>query len=413
MASIRKRNWKTRQGEQKTAWVVDYRDQHGKRALKTFARKKDADEWLAEAQYEVKRGIHTRASGSLTVVEAGANWLDRAERDGLERSTVRQYRQHLDLHISPKLGSVKLSELTAPMVAEFETWLRDHGRSPTMVRKVVSSLGSLIADAQEAGHVSRNVVRERPKKRRHKAQASRHRKRLEVGVDIPTAEEVNDALICLSGYGRALFLTAARTGLRASELRGLRWSDLDFEAKKVHVRQRADRWNQLGPLKSGAGQRSIPMTAMLANTLREWRLACPRPIVGRDENDDPIRETSKPDHLVFPNGAGNVENHGNLYARVFAPAWIASGASIQSGRVDADGKPILAPKYGIHALRHFFASWLINEKERRGLAISLKRTQVLLGHSSLQMTADTYGHLLPSRIDEAEEFTRGEHALLA
>lgn len=413
MASIRKRNWTTRTGEQKTAWVVDYKDQHGKRALRTFARKKDADDWLAEAQYEVKRGTHTRASASVTVSEAGRHWVETAEKDGLERSTVRQYRQHLDLHIAPHLGDVKLSELTAPMVREFETWLRDNGRSPTMVRKAVSSLGSLLADAQEAGRVSRNVVRERPKKRRQKSQASRHRKRLEVGVDIPTAAEVNDALLTLDQHGRALFLTAARTGLRASELRGLRWGDVDFEAKKLHVRQRADRWNNVGALKSGAGQRTIPMTATLANTLREWRFAYPRPIIGHDSDGKPIRAADRADHLVFPNGSGNVENHGNLYARIFAPAWIASGAKVESGRVDKEGNPIPAAKYGIHALRHFFASWLINEKDRGGLEISLKRAQVLLGHSSLQMTADTYGHLMPARTDEAEEFTRGEQALLA
>jgi integrase len=138
------------------------------------------------------------------------------------------------------------------------------------------------------------------------------------------------------------------------------------------------------------------MTAMLVNTLREWRLACPK-----GKND-----------LVFPNGLGNVENHGNLYARIFGPAWIAGGAAVYTGEKDSDGIPILKPKYGIHALRHFFAAWLINEKSRGGLEVSLKRAQVLLGHSSLQMTADTYGHLLPAKEDEAEEFSRGEQVLL-
>lgn len=395
--AIRKREWSTRIGERKVAWVVDYKDQHGKRRLKTFERKRDADAWWSgQAGYEVAQGVHTATSASVTVREAGRHWVDAAEKDGLERSTVRQYHQHLTLHIEPRLGDVKLSDLSAPMVKDFETWLRDNGRSPMMARKVISSLGSLLADAQEAGRVARNVVRERPRKRRHQGQAKRHKARLEVGQNIPTAEEINAALAKLEGYQRALFLTAARAGLRASELRGLRWADVDFDKKQLNVRQRADRWNALGPLKSGAGQRTIPLSAMLVNALKEWKLACPKGKLG----------------LVFPNGAGNVENHGNLYARVFGPAWVAGGASIDTGETDKKGKPVLKPKYGIHALRHFFASWLINEKARGGLEISLKRAQVLLGHSSLQMTADTYGHLLPAKEDEAEEFSRGEQALL-
>ena len=83
--------------------------------------------------------------------EAGESWIETAEADKLERSTTEQFRQHLDLHISPYLGGVKLADLTAPKVRDFEKWLRDNGRSPAMVRKVVSSLGSILADAMDAG----------------------------------------------------------------------------------------------------------------------------------------------------------------------------------------------------------------------------------------------------------------------
>ncbi|GAB4240834.1 MAG: site-specific integrase [Methyloligellaceae bacterium] len=395
--AIRKREWTTSKGERKSAWIVDYRDQHGARRLKTFARKKDAENWRNEAGHEVSQGTHTAASASITVAQAGKLWTDAAEKDGLEKSTVRQYRQHLDLHIVPRLGTVKLSDLTAPMVRDFETWLRDNGRSAAMVRKVISSLGALLADAQESGRVARNVVRERPKKRRTKAIQARQDAHIEEGRDYPTPQEVNAALAKLEGYNRAAFLTVARAGLRSSELRALRWSDIDFKAKRLHVRQRADRWNKLGAPKSAAGRRDIPMTPELVNTLKEWKLECP---------------ASKLD-LVFPNGAGNVENHGNLYARVFGPAWIAGGAAIDTGKKDDDGKPILRPKYGIHSLRHFFASWLINDPQHGGLGVSPKRAQQVLGHSSLQMTMDTYGHLFPHPGDESEEWGRGEKALAA
>jgi len=384
--AIRKREW-TSGGQKKAGWIVDYFDNEGTRRQRTFKTKGAARAWWeGEAAPAVRTGTHTARSASVTVQEAGNQWIDTAEKDGLERATTREYRNHLNLHIVPRLGGTKLSDLTPPTVRNFEIWLRDNGRSPAMVRKVLSSFGAILSDAQEAGLVSRNVVKERPKKRRQKGQESRHRHNVEAGADYPTPDEVNAMLAQTEGYGRAIILTAMRTGLRSSELRALRWADVDFEERKIRVRQRADRWNIIGTLKSAAAQRDIPMTAMLANTLREWKVACP---------------ASKFD-LAFPTGAGNVENHGNLFARVFAPAWVAAGVTV-------NGKA----KYGIHSLRHFFASWLINEKARGGLEVSLKRAQVLLGHSTMMMTADTYGHLLPSKTDEAEEFTAGEQALMA
>ena len=89
MASIRKRTWKT--GDTvKTAWVVDYFDQHGKRHLKTFRQKKDADRWLVAARSEVQHGTHTAASNSITVEQAGEMWIAEAETDGLDRGTILQ-----------------------------------------------------------------------------------------------------------------------------------------------------------------------------------------------------------------------------------------------------------------------------------------------------------------------------------
>jgi integrase len=93
------------------------------------------------------------------------------------------------------------------------------------------------------------------------------------------------------GRWRPLLLVAAFTGLRASELRGLRWSDVDLKANKLTVRQRADRYNIFGPPKSAAGQLDIPFGPTVANTLREWKLQCPK-----GEID-----------LVFPNTKGKIE----------------------------------------------------------------------------------------------------------
>ena len=122
--SVRKRAWTTSRGVEKEAWVVDYVDQAGRRHLKTFAKKKSADNFEATANVEVQAGVHTADSDSVTVAKAGKLWIETCEHADLERTTVDAYRQHLRLHIEPYLGHLKLSQLSAPMVREFEDKLR-------------------------------------------------------------------------------------------------------------------------------------------------------------------------------------------------------------------------------------------------------------------------------------------------
>jgi integrase len=405
--SVRKRAWTTSKGEHKEAWVVDYVDQTGKRRLKTFAKKKAADNFEATANVEIRAGIHTADSASITVAEAGKLWLETGERAGLERTTLDAYRQHLRLHIEPYLGNTKLSQLPAPMVREFEDRLArgdmpagadPQPRSPAMVRKIRTSLSSLLSDAQERGLVSRNVVRElrHTRKRGKERQAEKRQKgRLKVGVDIPTREEIKAIVAAATGRWRPFFLTAIFTGLRASELRGLRWEDVDIEKREVHVRQRADRYNEFDKPKSYSGERTVPLTPILVNTLREWKIACPRGDHG----------------LVFPTGSGNVESHSNIVKRGLEPTLIAAGVTVEEK--DADGGAIKGGKYsGLHAFRHFYASWCINRRTDGGLELPGKVVQERLGHSSIMMTMDVYGHLFP-RGDDSAELEAAERSLLA
>ena len=177
---------------------------------------------------------------------------------------------------------------------------------------------------------------------------------------------------------------AAFTGLRASELRGLRWKDVDLKKNEVHVRQRADRYNQIGPPKSGAGHRTVPFGPFVANTLKQWKLASPG------------------GEFVFPNGAGNIESLGNIINRGLIPANLAADLTTKDGTA----------KYsGMHTLRHFYASWCINPRDQGGLGLTPKVVQEQLGHSSITMTMDRYGHLFP-RGDDSAALAAAENALL-
>lgn len=395
--SIRKRTWTTGKGVEKTAWVVDYVDMKGKRRLKTFAKKKDADQFAATASVEVREGTHVADRETVTVTKAAALWIASGENAGLERSTINQRKRHLKFHIEPLIGETLLSKITVPAVRDFEDRLRTDGRSPAMVKKVVGSLGSILADAIERGLATRNPVRDiRGGRKGDRRQEKRQKRRLKVGEDIPTREEVRALVGALSGRWRPILLTAIFAGLRSSELRGLRWQDVDLEGRSISVHQRADEFGEIGRPKSEAGERTIPVPPVVVNALREWKLASPKGELG----------------LAFPNGAGKVESHANVINRGLVPAWIAAGVTVDTGKRDENDEPVLAAKYsGLHALRHFYASWLINRPQDGGLGLPLKVVQERMGHSSITMTADTYGHLFP-RSDDADELAAAEAALL-
>ena len=272
MASIRKRTWTTK-GEEQTAWVVDYKDQSGKRALKTFATKKDAEAWSVSALHEVSQGTHTRASASKTVEETWKLWLDQCKADKLEMGTIKQRRIHLKHHVGPFVGTVKLSDLSTPFIYDFDTKLRQAGRSNAMRRKVVTNLKTMLTFAQGRGLVAQNVARGVRIKMDDRDSATGP---LRAGVDFPSQPELNLLIDNAAPRWRPFIITAIFTGMRLSELRGLRWADIDLDAGVIHVRQRADQWGSMGPPKTRAGKRDIPLAPIVVNALRQWQPDAPR-----------------------------------------------------------------------------------------------------------------------------------------
>src|SRR5262249_19960023 len=219
---------------------------------------------------------------------------------------------------------------TAPLVRGFEDRLRRDGRSPATVRLARRSLGAILADAQERGLVAQNVVYSLRKNRRSRRADGNGK--LKVGVSIPSPDEVRAILAKLSGPRRPLLLTAIFTGLRASELRGLRWADIDLKRGELHVRQRADRYGKIGRPKSEAGERTVPLPPMVVSTLREHKLACP--------NSDL--------ELAFPNSKGRIDQRNSIVEWASTRRRWPLASSMSAARRSTGG---------LHSLRHFYASW--------------------------------------------------------
>src|SRR5262249_34570837 len=137
-----------------------------------------------------------------------------------------------------------------------------------------------------------------------------------------------------------------------------------------------------GQPKSVAGERTIPLPPMLVNTLRQHKL--------KSTGD-----------FVFATDAGNVQHYADVLHRGFEPAQIAAKIVNDKGK----------PKYSLHSLRHFFCSWCINREKDGGLELPLKMVSERMGHSSIAVTANVYGHLFPSH-DDGSELKDAEKKLL-
>jgi integrase len=330
------------------------------------------------------------------VEKAGKLWIISGQNAGLKRSTINQRTSHYENHIKTLIGDMLLSRLTVPAVRDFEDRMRHEGRSPAMVTKVLTSLGSILSDANERGLATRNPVRDikGSRKGRDRRLEKRQKGRIEVGVDIPTRGEIKALVEALTDHWRPLLITAVFTGMRSSELRGLRWQDVNLKAGEISVRQRADQFKKIGPTKSEAGNRTIAVPPLVTNALKELRL-----------------KQQSGTELVFANSDGEPRSHTNIVNEGLIPAMI--GAGVTKPGKSRKGKPIAVAKYtGLHALRHFYASWLINRKEDGGLGLPAKMVQERLGHASIVMTMDVYGHLFP-RADDGRELADAASALLS
>ncbi len=377
--AIRKRAWIAPDGTEKTAWQVDYKDQAGKRRAKQFARKKDAEAWATTAKAEVQQGVHTPDSLSITVEKAAEQWLNAVRANGREVTTIAAYDQHIRLHIVPKCGAIRLSQLTAPKVRSIlDDWLMHLSRP--MALRLLRTLKAIITDAQERGQVAQNVaLAVKPRKvTREKPKASPPSK-AELRAILKAAEEAELK-------ARALIEIAIFSGMRASELRGLAWPAVDLKRGQVTVERRADAKGTIGPPKSRAGHRTIPLPPRVIAVLKAWKLACP----------------AHSAELVFPSEKGKPLSHRVLTLNLVDPVQVAAKVTMP---IEPPAEPVA--RYGMHAFRHAAASLWIEQ------GLNPKRVQTLMGHSSIQVTFDTYGHLFEQVEKDRQDASAIERALFS
>jgi len=363
--SIRKRTWVS--GDHtKTAWVLVYSDGNGKRKQETFSTKREAERRWIEVSGELHRGSHVSLAGSITVSQAGELWIDRAISEGLERSTYEEYRRVLRQHIVPRIGSLKLAKLTRALVEEFrDQLLRD--LSPYSAARAFSYFKIIMNLADHKDLISINVA-EKVKLETSK----RHRHRQEFFK----MDEVNSALTASTILGpkhRAFAHLFWLHGLRSSEGRGLTWEGVNLEKRTVTISQRADRWLNIGPPKSVSSFRTIPLTP-----------SCHKAVAVLKAKANPSS-----DDFVFPDRQGRPMTYFQRISQLYDPIMFEAGLTKV---VEGATKHLRS----LHATRHTTASIWIE------MGFSAKRVQKLMGHSSIQVTFDLYGHLIDLKESAAD-----------
>ena len=354
MACIRKRRGR---------WVIDFYDQQGKRRWKTLKEgttKKKARGELIAIEDQVSEGVYLSKRDVPLFYQIAEEWLV-YKKPKIRENTWEEYARQLKIHFR-ELNNLRINRIKIATIEIFITKRQTAEMNINTLRRILVTLNQVMNYAVRHKYTGHNPVREaeRPKK------TTNNLKNPEEGTEkskILDPDQINALLEATEGQKyRMLVRLAIFSGARQGELLGLKWSDIEWQNKQIHV-QRTFNHGRFFPPKSKASNRKIDVGPSTMTELKKWKLACPR-----SDMD-----------LVFPSEAGTPIDSHHLTARVFQPA-------LQKATL---------PRIRFHDLRHTYASMLIQQGE------NIKYIQSQLGHSSPTVTLGIYSHLMEPANQEA------------
>jgi integrase len=384
------------------SWVVYYRAGNGKQSWKSFPDKDyggTADErkrqalaaaelHLANARAQQARGESPARHIRVQFRDFAAEWLRDYAKTNVGPKTFEGYEGVLRNHLVPEFGHLFLSDITRKTIDAFvadwtsggpryqgrleaarkaEAALAEaqgreprgvrFGRSPKTVANALVPLREMLGHAVEWGYLTANPaagVRRPRTERRHDE------------MHVLSPDEIGRLLDAADPVGRTLLLCAVTTGVRRGELLGLRWGDVDSEARRLWVRRSVGLNGSVQQPKTRTSIRAVAMTPTLLKALRTHRMAS----AFKGEDD-----------YVFPSDRGTPLDGGNTVKRYFTPA-------LRRAKL---------PRIRFHDLRHTYASLLIAE------GLHPKYISEQLGHASVQITLDRYGHLMDQSYSDGSD----------
>ncbi len=378
MAS-KKRSWKNKGGSTTTKWLVT-NFVRGKRHRKQFGTKADAEKYDQEIRTKARAGTFLADGTKITVAEFVPDYISYLEKrhtrgESMTTATLKGAVSRLNNYVlggepvrrwaktqtfEYGLGAYKLADITPDVVEDFCVHLNEFGLKAKTAVNVRVNLVGLLDHARRRRYLVINPARGL------RIITSRHARPKRIIV--PPKQLIQLLMEHAPSLGERLAIKfPAVTGLRAGEQWALRWDHIDFVRGHVRVDTRVDRYKEEDLPKSDAGIREVPIAPDLMPELREWRATTPY---------------SSDSDLVFPNTAGNYQDHSEFRENHFYPICESAIAAYP----DNEPKPT-KPRW--HDLRHFAVSCWIE------IGLPPKAIQEFAGHSLLKTTMEIYGHLFP------------------
>ena len=356
------------------AWAYSRVDR--KKLRKTFPTKRQARAWRRALLVHADRG-RLRESSPVTLAEAGERWLAMARAGEVTNRSGRRYKpsalrtieQDLRLRLVPDLGAHRMGEITrADLQRRVGAWSAAR-LSASKVRGTVNAARVLFRDFDLITGADNPLVIDPTRGLRLPHDDGRRER-------IATPDEARRLIDALDPADRALWATALDAGLRHGELRSLRCEDLDLERDRIHVRRGWDQYEGEIEPKSEAGKRTTCVTARLKTLLREHLKR-----TGRHGSD-----------LVFGSTATQPFTSSTVNDRA-RRAW--ERAREREDAEEAIPETERIRPIGLHECRHSAVSQMLDA------GIGIDKVSKFMGHASITITIDRYGHLLPGGEAEA------------
>lgn len=356
--TIKKRYHTNKNGEKVSSWGYDFYDIFGKRHQKSgFKTKPDAEKSQAEDMQNSNAGCNSSLNKNIKFKDVVEKFISLYAEVNLKQSTIRSYKEHYRLHLKDFFLDIKLIEINTIILLRFIKQKKKEGLSNKTINNILTTIGTVFNWAIEQGYTNSNPVQ------RVKKLKVQH-----LEMKFLTQEEIDTVLkYTYENYVDfyPILLTAIYTGMRRGEIFALTWDCIDFKQNKIKVRKTLYKETFTTP-KTNCSIRDIKTPQKLMEILKHHK---------------ELQTQNNHLNLVFCQSNGKPIDADNIIKRRFNK--ILKGSGVKEIR--------------FHDLRHTYASLLLAKD------MNIKYIQKQMGHSSFEVTMNTYAHLMPEVYIKSED----------